>query len=327
MSAASSALLDSQLRSKKRRYSALELLTISPPNPEDSKRPRILEIDGDRLAAAAASPASPKPMVEQSAMDERWSSSASLSDAGPVSKHIPPHFSRRIDWAPVGSQSVRRGDDIDENADYTSSSGLSDDEDDGNDDDDDDSSSSSSSSSSSGSSSENDHDAQLLVPDPVFLPRGSPPPWRKAMTPPPSSHSAPSDLHARLRTFLPTLCAANAELDAERAAKGGLAHRAMEVDDAVIQVTPPSDGDSDVRTADYGTPLIEMDLGLGVFEERHPGDGSDGDEDDDSTSDSSDSSASSVPGDRSMARERDFVGRLMGRRRARPGIEVLGDAS
>ncbi|KAL1797738.1 hypothetical protein ACET3X_004344 [Alternaria dauci] len=98
------------------------------------------------------------------------------------------------------------------------------------------------------------------------------------------------DIRGFLKDFLPQLKAANEELEAQKKA-GTL--KSLDSPDA----------------HDEGEPYIEMDLGLGVLEEKDPNANSD----DDSASDAED-------GDR----ERDVLGRLMGREKKDPaGIEVV----
>ncbi|KAL8920126.1 MAG: hypothetical protein Q9172_004636 [Xanthocarpia lactea] len=67
----------------------------------------------------------------------------------------------------------------------------------------------------------------------------------------------PSTLHSRLSTFLPTIRASNDELERERSA-GTLNKRDIE------NLSPPSTEEAE----DTGPEYIEMDLGLGVLEEK-----------------------------------------------------------
>ncbi|KAI4258931.1 MAG: hypothetical protein L6R42_004838 [Xanthoria sp. 1 TBL-2021] len=75
-----------------------------------------------------------------------------------------------------------------------------------------------------------------------------------------SSLPAPSHLHSRLSNFLPTIRASNAELERERSA-GTLNKRNIE------NLSPLSDGESS-SSDEEEKPYIEMDLGLGVLEEK-----------------------------------------------------------
>ncbi|KAL8657159.1 MAG: hypothetical protein Q9226_002199 [Calogaya cf. arnoldii] len=74
---------------------------------------------------------------------------------------------------------------------------------------------------------------------------------------PPITNPTPSTLHSRLSTFLPTIRASNAELERERLA-GTLNNRNIE------NLSSASDSESE----DEEKPYIEMDLGLGVLEEK-----------------------------------------------------------
>ncbi|KAF2156945.1 hypothetical protein K461DRAFT_289309 [Myriangium duriaei CBS 260.36] len=100
-----------------------------------------------------------------------------------------------------------------------------------------------------------------------------------------------TDLRARLAAFLPQLKAANETLEAQRR-EGKLP--VLELDDASTE------------------PHIELDLGLGVLEERRPGD----------TDNNSESEDEQQPDT-----ERDVLGRLMGaeRKDGKKGIEEVGD--
>lgn len=98
------------------------------------------------------------------------------------------------------------------------------------------------------------------------------------------------DIRGFLKDFLPQLKAANEELEAQKKA-GSL--KSLD----------------SVEAHEEGEPYIEMDLGLGVLEEKDPNANSD----DDSASDAED-------GDK----EKDVLGRLMGREKKDPaGIEVV----
>ncbi|KAL8857559.1 MAG: hypothetical protein Q9178_005887 [Gyalolechia marmorata] len=67
----------------------------------------------------------------------------------------------------------------------------------------------------------------------------------------------PSTLHSRVSTFLPTIRASNAELERERSA-GILNKRDIE------NLSPPSTEEAEDTEPEY----IDMDLGLGVLEEK-----------------------------------------------------------
>ncbi|KAL9000327.1 MAG: hypothetical protein Q9169_001044 [Polycauliona sp. 2 TL-2023] len=72
-----------------------------------------------------------------------------------------------------------------------------------------------------------------------------------------------SPLHNRLSTFLPTIRASNADLERERLA-GTLHNKDIE------NLHPASDGES---SSEEERPYIEMNLGLGVLEEKEKGGG------------------------------------------------------
>ncbi|KAI4628475.1 hypothetical protein J4E83_003025 [Alternaria metachromatica] len=98
------------------------------------------------------------------------------------------------------------------------------------------------------------------------------------------------DIRGFLKDFLPQLKAANEELEAQKKA-GTL--KSLET----------------VEGQDEGEPYIEMDLGLGVLEEKDPN----ADSDKDSASDAEDSD-----------KEKDVLGKLMGREKRDPAsIEVV----
>ena len=291
MATASSLLLDSPLRAsaRKRRYSALELLTISPPKPEDAKRPRILVVDDDTPTCVSDTSLGSEPAEDSAASESDASSSESSSTS---SAALPSAAAQVVPHAcpdEVADPDEVAIEDADE--DYTSSSGDSD-------------SGESTSSSSASSSSGSDSRAEPTGLAGVALPSSS-------------------VLAARLRAFLPAMSVANAQLEAERAA-GELAGRTMEVAEG-----DSAEGEDDDEEG--GAPLIEMDLGLGVLEERRPG------EESDYSSSSSSSSASSTgeevgEGEHRRAakdKEKDVMGRLMGRekRQKRPAIQVVGDGS
>ncbi len=123
-----------------------------------------------------------------------------------------------------------------------------------------------------------------------------------------------SDIHNRLSTLLPSLAAANEELEAERSA-GTLGKRNIE----------------DVDDAQY----IEMNLGLGVLEEKEPNgtetgssseDGASGEQ---SSSSEEDVAAGEINGGggieklRERQRETDVIGKLLRRKRSKAGIQVV----
>ncbi|KAF1994894.1 hypothetical protein P154DRAFT_539171 [Amniculicola lignicola CBS 123094] len=102
------------------------------------------------------------------------------------------------------------------------------------------------------------------------------------------------DLRPWLEDFLPKLKAANEELEVERAA-GTLAKRAIEIDDDQV-----GEGQH-----------IEMNLGLGVLEERDPDANSSSSEDSSSDEEDDEGEAHAVK----APREKNVMGRLMGRGR------------
>ncbi|OCL14298.1 hypothetical protein AOQ84DRAFT_221940 [Glonium stellatum] len=105
------------------------------------------------------------------------------------------------------------------------------------------------------------------------------------------------DLGARLKRFLPQLAASNRELEAFRAA-GMLKERELEI-----------------LGEEVGEEYIEMDLGLGVLEEKNSNTQDDGGEDYDND-------------DAPRSEEGDILGKLMGRttRKDNVGIQELDDA-
>lgn len=117
-----------------------------------------------------------------------------------------------------------------------------------------------------------------------------------------SQRAAASSLGGRLRDFLPALAAANQDLEVERR-EGRLEERDIErVDEG------------------EGGQYIEMDLGLGVLEERVHGEGS---------SEGEEESGSDGDGEDGMGKEPDVLGRLLGRgkrkEKEKPGIEVMDE--
>ncbi|KAL8770859.1 MAG: hypothetical protein Q9209_003510 [Squamulea sp. 1 TL-2023] len=83
--------------------------------------------------------------------------------------------------------------------------------------------------------------------------------------PPPTIHPSATDastLQSRLSTFLPAIHASNAQLERERLA-GTLDER------NIANLIPPTDGEA---SDDERKPYIEMNLGLGVLEEKGSGD-------------------------------------------------------
>ncbi|OBW63790.1 MAG: Cysteine proteinase [Aureobasidium pullulans] len=117
---------------------------------------------------------------------------------------------------------------------------------------------------------------------------------------------ATSDLQSRLQTFLPQMAAANAELE-KLAQEGGLEGKRLE----------------DVGEGDE---YVEMELGLGVMEEKKEGDES-SDESSDETSDDSSEDSSEDDDEEDKAqkkkqkekeqKEKDILGRLMGHKQGR----------
>lgn len=125
-----------------------------------------------------------------------------------------------------------------------------------------------------------------------------------------------SALAARLKFFLPSLAAANAQLEQERAA-GRLAERDIEKLDHVIADGKEADEESNGGERQY----IEMNLGLGVLEEQDPDAcSSDSDEQDERSEEDGYNAGSDEPLDKarwcSKGSERDFMGKLMGQKRA-----------
>ncbi|CAD0106041.1 unnamed protein product [Aureobasidium uvarum] len=121
---------------------------------------------------------------------------------------------------------------------------------------------------------------------------------------------ASSDLQSRLRAFLPQMAAANAELE-KLAQEGRLEGKRLE----------------DVGEGDE---YVEMELGLGVMEEKKEGEDSSDDSSNESSDDSSE--ASSEDGDddddnnnkeqkkkqkEKEQKEKDILGRLMGHKQGR----------
>ncbi|CAD0046214.1 unnamed protein product [Aureobasidium pullulans] len=118
---------------------------------------------------------------------------------------------------------------------------------------------------------------------------------------------ATSDLKSRLQTFLPQMAAANAELE-KLAQEGGLEGKRLE----------------DVGEGDE---YVEMELGLGVMEEKKEGDDSSDETSDESSDDSSEDSSEEDDDDdekeqkkkqkEKEQKEKDILGRLMGHKQGR----------
>jgi hypothetical protein len=116
---------------------------------------------------------------------------------------------------------------------------------------------------------------------------------------------ATSDLSSRLQAFLPQMAAANAELE-KLAQGGGLEGKRLE----------------DVGEGDE---YVEMELGLGVMEEKREGEDSSDDSSDESSSDSSEDSEDDDEDDKEQKqkqkekeqKEKDILGRLMGHKQGR----------
>ncbi|THZ84192.1 hypothetical protein D6C84_04309 [Aureobasidium pullulans] len=118
---------------------------------------------------------------------------------------------------------------------------------------------------------------------------------------------ATSDLKSRLQTFLPQMAAANAELE-KLAQEGGLEGKRLE----------------DVGVGDE---YVEMELGLGVMEEKKEGDDSSDETSDESSDDSSEDSSEEDDDDdekeqkkkqkEKEQKEKDILGRLMGHKQGR----------
>ncbi|KAG9565763.1 hypothetical protein KCU71_g1644, partial [Aureobasidium melanogenum] len=112
-----------------------------------------------------------------------------------------------------------------------------------------------------------------------------------------------SDLQSRLQAFLPQMAAANAELE-KLAKEGGLEGKRLE----------------DVGEGDE---YVEMELGLGVMEEKREGEENSEDSSDESSEDSSeDSSEVDEEDDKKKQKEKeqkekDILGRLMGHKQGR----------
>lgn len=107
-----------------------------------------------------------------------------------------------------------------------------------------------------------------------------------------------TSLRSRLKAFLPKMAEANRELEAERAA-GTLEQRNIE----------NMEDDEDDQ-------YIEMNLGLGVLEEKDP-----------NASNLSSDSESDDEGGSEGKRERDIMGKLMGQQRHGAGIQIVEDAT
>jgi hypothetical protein len=185
-----------------------------------------------------------------------------------------------------------------EDSDMTSSSGSegsSEDEADQGYDSDSESGSTSTSSSSSSSDSDSSDSARIMT---------SPTPARNERI------GNATSLSSRLSSFLPAIAAANAQLESER-----------RNDTTVNRNIEDIDGEN----------YIEMDLGLGVLEEKNlDKSSSDTDSDDGNDGDDSDSDEKkSTPRERkTKKREKDVMSKLMGKERGkRPGIEVMDDDS
>ncbi|KAK6005002.1 hypothetical protein QM012_007781 [Aureobasidium pullulans] len=117
---------------------------------------------------------------------------------------------------------------------------------------------------------------------------------------------ATSDLQSRLQAFLPQMAAANAELE-KLAKDGGLEGKRLE----------------DVGEGDE---YVEMELGLGVMEEKKGGEGSSDDSSHESSEDSSEDSSDNDEEDdqehkkkqkEKEQKEKDILGRLMGHKQGR----------
>ncbi|KAF2083990.1 hypothetical protein K490DRAFT_69252 [Saccharata proteae CBS 121410] len=120
-------------------------------------------------------------------------------------------------------------------------------------------------------------------------------------------------LRERLHTFLPQLAAANASLEEDRAA-GRLEDRVF---DAV------KDGEEM-----EGKQYIEMNLGLGVLEEKDPNKMDDSDEDDDEDDEMDQTMAGAGDSSASAQKEKDVMGKLLGQKGRKPGgggIEEVSD--
>ncbi|KAI4715800.1 hypothetical protein E4T48_08040 [Aureobasidium sp. EXF-10727] len=122
---------------------------------------------------------------------------------------------------------------------------------------------------------------------------------------------AMSDLQSRLQAFLPQMAAANAELE-KLAQEGGLEGKRLE----------------DVGEGDE---YVEMELGLGVMEQKKEGEDSSDDSSDESSDDSSEASSEDDNDDdddkeqkkqqkEKDQKEKDILGRLMGHKQGREKV-------
>ncbi|KAI9816865.1 MAG: hypothetical protein M1827_001510 [Pycnora praestabilis] len=122
-----------------------------------------------------------------------------------------------------------------------------------------------------------------------------------------SSSGVDTDLASRLASFLPEMAAANASLEDDRAA-GRLQDRQLE----------------NVENDEEG--YIEMNLGLGVLEDKDPdADGTSSSSDESSNEDGETTGEPEGNINKVTQKERDIMGRLMGgRNNTRPNIEEIG---
>jgi Domain of unknown function (DUF4598) len=320
-------------QSRKRRHSALEFLTINPtvPGLEQAKRPRILIVDEDSEGAQHPSPDFPQgstttaevidsssPSAEDSSETESTSSSGLSSEGDDSEKGSSDEYASAQD-IPADAQGVSILSGEEDEADRRESG--------------------TSPSSSSTVSESEDNDLPYSTPTPgVSLPTGHihllrPTQPRLGSTA--SSRSAsssrppPKSLHSRLKNFLPQLHAANTHLETLRDA-GTLEKHNIELEDGQHENVDVGD-DADDESESGGKQYIEMNLGLGVLEERNGAE---------SESSSSESSASSVAGDdvenggvaldgetvEKAKGERQVLRKLMGKaKEQRPDIRVVED--
>ena len=306
MTTTSSALLDTPVRSRKRRYSALDFLSLQPTPPDQTKRPRILIVDEED--SARASPDFPQGSATTA---EAIESSDTLGNDSDTESASSSGSSTSEDASDSSESATQEG--IDEIEGGSLASNEKDD-----------------STSSSSSSSDSETGLPLSTPTPgapaTRLPVLGPRRASSTSSSRSQSTSGPSGaLQARLRSFLPELHAANARLEAARQA-GTLSAHHME-----LAVDAEADGDADDERPELDPPAhIEMELGLGVLEEKRA--------EDEASSSSSSSASSVVDEDEGMLREekvsdarprgkeKQVLRRLMGQGKVeRPEIRVVDE--
>ncbi|KAF2138768.1 uncharacterized protein K452DRAFT_290418 [Aplosporella prunicola CBS 121167] len=161
----------------------------------------------------------------------------------------------------------------------------------------------SSDSESAGSEGESEGEEEEDSNEVTSLPRPPKPSVRRKLYKKTNAASERVPLSERLKAFLPQLAAANEELEREKAA-GRLGERSLEVENG-----KENEGQ-----------YIEMDLGLGVLEEKDPNAA-------DSSSESSNESGDEMDvdgeaGGEKKTKEKDVLGKLMGKKRTQPGAGI-----